>query len=246
MDSTKNYSEVSAPRPVRAGARTNLSNRVNPFGDQTVQPMGKDAYGFADEGSYFVARNPTIGTGIAGIAAATTASDLETLLYIRNGASAADGTRIYLDYLRLVPTAAGTNGTTTVFYSWIDSGERYTSGGSTITPVNCNQDSGTTTNAAVRFGALVTTAASSAKRTVGGGALRLGVIKVIGDIYQFDFGGYRQDLPPTVTSGTAQIFFPWRHAPVVLGPGQCFGLEVFAASQSVAASFEFELGYFER
>jgi hypothetical protein len=81
---------------------------------------------------------------------------------------------------------------------------------------------------------------------VGGGALRLGVIKVIGDIYQFDFGGYRQDLPPTVTSGTAQIFFPWRHAPVVLGPGQCFGLEVFAASQSVAAAFEFELGYFER
>ena len=246
IESMKQFSEFNQSLPSPATNRQNVPDRANKYGEKIVQLTGKAAYGPADDGAYFLARNPTVGTGIAGIAAADGAEGLENLVHLYNSATVTEGTRIYLDYLRLVPTAAGTNGTTTVFISVIDNVSRYTSGGSAITPVNVNMDSTASPKGQLKFGALVTVAGSADSRIVGGGALRLGVIKVIGDVYQFDFGGFRQDMPPTVTSGTAQIFYPWRHAPVVLGPGDSFTLEVFGASQTVAASFEFEMAWYEK
>lgn len=247
-DLIKVYGESRQAKQARAADRTNVPMATTVHGDVRTSPYGKGVYGLADEGSYFVARNPTIGTGVAGIAAADAADDLETLLFLRNTSADSEGKRIYLDYLRLVPTAAGTNGTTTQYYSWIDTGtSRYTSGGSAITPQNVNMDSSESAPVTCMFGALVTAAASADKRTVGGGSLRLGVIKVIGDIYTFEFGPARGALPTSlVTSGTAQAIVTVRHAPVVLGPGDMFGLEVYAASQTVAASFEFELGFWVR
>lgn len=246
-DLIKVYGESRQGKQIRQSDRTNTAIATTVHGDVRNTPYGKGVYGLADEGSYFVARNATIGTGVAGIAAADAADDLETLLLIRNTANESEGKRIYLDYLRLVPTAAGTNGTTCQYYSWMDTGtSRYTSGGGAVTPVNVNMDSSETAPCLLYFGALITTAASADKRVVGGGSLRLGVIKVIGDIYHFEFGGDKNVPASLVTSGTAQTVLNIRHAPVVLGPTDMFGLEVFAASQTVAASFEWELGFWVR
>lgn len=246
-DLIKVYGEARQNKQTRTADRSNTAIVTSVHGDVNTSPHGKGMYGLADEGSYFVARNPTIGTGVAGIAAADGAEGLEQLIFLRNTSTESEGKRIYLDYLRLVPTAAGTNGTTTVFCSVIDSGtNRYTSGGSTITPVNVNMDSSETAPVQCVFGAVVTAAASSDARTVGGGSLRLGVIKVIGDQYLFDFGADKSTMPTLVTSGTAQALVHWRHSPVVLGPSDMWMLEVFAASQTVAASFEFELGFWVR
>ena len=242
-DGDRQFVTTSTALPTLLDDGLNRPMRGSKYGEPVAQILGKAAYAYADEGSYFVARNPTVGTGIAGIAAADGPEGLENLLYIENGHASK---RIYLDYLRLEVTAAGTNGTTTVFISATSPTARYTSGGSTITPVSTNLGAGVASSAVVRFGALVTTAVPAAGAVVGGGKLRNGVITVVGDQYTFDFGGYQCDMPTLILNGTAQGFVTIRHAPVVLDPGHCFTLEVYAASQSAASSFEFQLGYIER
>jgi hypothetical protein len=250
MDYSKQYLEARQAKQARQVGGTNVPQRGTVHGDAGTVAYSKGVYGLADEGSYFMVKNPTVGTGIAGIAAADGAEGLEQLLFLRNTSTVSEGKRVYIDRLRLIPTAAGTNGTTTMFVSVIDSGtNRYTSGGTDYSSSikNMNMDSSDTAPVFMAFGAVVTAAPSADVRIVGGGALRLGVIKVIGDIYDFDFGASsRAQSPSAVTSGTAQIHVVWPHAPVVLGPQQMWMLEVYGASQSVAASFEFELGFYVR
>jgi hypothetical protein len=121
---------------------------------------------------------------------------------------------------------------------------RYTSGGSTITPVNMNSGS-SASSATIRFGALVTTAVPASGAIVDEATLR-SVITVVGDVYHFDFGGYSHGNQALVTTGTAVTKIQWCHPPVVLEPGACFTLEIYAASQNAASSFLISLGYVER
>jgi hypothetical protein len=211
------------------------------YGEAVTMTMGKAALAYADEGTYFIAKHPTVATGVAGIAAADGAEGLENLLYIENAHATK---KIYLDYLRLTTTAAGTNGTTTQFVSAISPTARYTSGGSTITPINVNAG-GSATSAIVRFGACVTTAVPAAGAILDDATLR-SVITVAGDVYHFDFGGYGHAINPLVTTGTAVVKLQHPHPAVVLEPGACFTLQIYAASQSAASSFLFTLGFVER
>lgn len=223
-------------------AQPRTSNR----GELMVAPISKARCALADEGSYFVATNPTPGTGVAGIAAADGLDDTEAFIVLRNNNTVASGKRIYLDRLKLRATVAGTNGTNIAWASKIDEGDRYTSGGSAITPVNCNLEDGETTGAEMYAGALVTTAASSAVRLIDFGTLRT-VIVVAGDEYVFDFGGDAVSQPAGLaTAGTAQLNKVIPHAPVVLTPGDTFWFSPFAASQTVASQFEFQLSWWER
>jgi hypothetical protein len=230
------YSE-GATAPLRGSRRGELF---------TSALAGSKMHALADEGSYFVATNPTIGTGVAGIAAADGFDDLETLAFLRNTESSSTGKRLYLDYILLRPTAAGTNGTNFSFAMKIDKGNnRFASGGSAITPVSPNMDSVAASVATLRFGAVVTTAASADARIVASGLLR-SVIKVVGDTYLFDFGASTRNLGAHIVAGTAiaNIIVPC--PPVVVGPNQMFLLHEFAASQSAAASYTFEMGWYER
>src|ERR1700733_12455282 len=94
-----------------------LANRVLPApaaGDNVNQPVRSSRYGeliaqllqgsrltmLADEGSYFVATNPTPGTAIAGAAAPTAFSETVGLLSIFNGNQVANNAKqIYLDFI---------------------------------------------------------------------------------------------------------------------------------------------------
>src|SRR5688572_28837090 len=70
------------------------------YGEVVTQSlMGGKVYSLADEGTYFVATNPTMGTGIAGIAASTSFDAAEHLLHIRNTSTSK---RLYLDFVDLV------------------------------------------------------------------------------------------------------------------------------------------------
>lgn len=229
------------------GVSTNGTN--GPIGSSRrgylhTYPFGKGTYSLADVGQYFVATNPTPGTGIAGIAAADGNDDLENLVSVYNEDTAAGGKRIYLDFLHLVVTAAGTAGSTTTFVSKTDSSDRYTSGGSAITEVNVNRDSSTASIARLHFGALVSPAATS-QRLVGHGRIR-SVITVVGDTYVVDFGsagrGYSSSL---ATAGTAIAHIVIPHVPVIIGPGHSWLFQINAASQTGASSYEFQLGYWE-
>lgn len=216
------------------------------FGEVVTTSMtGGKCYQLADEGSYFLATNPTPGTGIAGIAASTSYDATESLLHIRNTSTSK---RLYLDFIELVVTAAGTNGTTFAVAMTSDRGaSRYTSGATAITPVNVNLASADTADCTVKFGALVTTAASADARILGNIPLRP-VIKVIGDVYRFNFGDTSDKWMGVGTdvAGTAVLKMNVPCPPVVLGENDQFLLHDFGASQTVGASYEFRIGFWMR
>jgi hypothetical protein len=212
-----------------------------------MAPVGKSGvYNLADMGDYFIARNPTPGTGLAGIAAADGLDDTEGTLLVRNSNSAK---RVYLDYLKLRVTVAGTNGTNAHFASKIDQGNRYTSGGTAIAPVNVNMASSNTAGVTGIFGALVTTAATAGARLVGAGVVRRATIVVAGDEYFWDFGGRvpADTRPATIAAdSTTNVSTAIAHCPVVLGPGDSWWFSVYSSSQTVGTSFEYELGFWVR
>ncbi len=233
----------SIPTPV--GQNTLSLTRGTRFGEPIVAPLGSKMYAYADEGSYFLATNPTMGTGIAGIAASTSFDATETLLLIRNTSSTK---RVYLDFIDLVVTAAGSSGTTTGFSMTTDRGaSRYTSGGSAITPVNPNLASTASYEGTVHFGALVTTAASVSVRPLGDFLVR-SVIKVVGDSYRFTFGdsGSNWECAGAAMEGTtiAKVNIPC--PPVILGENDSFLLTDWGASQSGASSYQFRFGFVQR
>lgn len=231
--------------PSRYSANVSRAARVSQYGELLTQPLGKSGkYALCNEGSYYVLTNPTPGTGIAGIAAADGFDDTEALLHMRNDATEASGTRIYLDYLVLRCTAAGTNGTDFAYAMTLDTGAtRYASGGSAITEVAPNMQNTATPAMTTYFGAVVPST-STTDRLIAGGLLRP-VIKVVGDTYTFDFGGSMGSAGMAV-EGTAILSAVIPAPPVVLGPSDQFLFHEFASSQTVAASYEFEMGFWVR
>lgn len=241
------------PQRELPGAQTNgviQPLRTSRYMEPYVHALGGDSVNqFADEGSYFTATNATLGTPLSGTAAPTAFSATVALMSIYNSiaASAASGKSIALHWLQLEIRAAGTNGTSFQYAMSIDTGNRYVSGGTLITPVSPNignAASAAASIATVNFGAITAAAANSARR-IKHGQLR-SVIKVIGDVYLFVFGRGQPVAPGMVLEGTAQAFIPVMCPPAVLGPNSSFLLHEIAPSQSVAATYEFSAGWWER
>lgn len=211
------------------------------YGAVRVAPPGPRF--FADEGTYFVAANATPGTGLAGHAAPTdVTSVLKPLVQIKNGTSPANRKRLYLHYIKLTVTAAGTGGTNVQFAEEIDTGTRYTSGGTQLTPLcpNYDADNPSSSDIVIFAGAVVAPAANT-NREIGSGIVRT-VIPVVGDTYLFLYGG-EAPTPQSgvVISGTAVASIVVHRPPVILGPGHTFNHHQAQASQSAASSFEVEI-----
>ncbi len=219
-------------------------SRQSRYGERYVQALaGSKMHPLVDEGTYFCATNATPGTAIAGITAADGYDVTETLLYIHNGATSTK--RIYMDFIHLTCAAAGTNGTNFSMALTTDSVARRSSGGTAITPVENSQTAAlATVTDAVYFGAVVTAAATSGK-LIWHGLLRT-VIKVIGDQYTLNFGSSSPVGSGNILEGTAQAHVVRNVPPVVLGPGESLMLHEYAASQSVAAQYQFSAGWWER
>lgn len=221
--------------------------RTSRYMEQFIQSVtGSKMTALADEGSYFVATNATLGTAISGTAAPTAFSATVSLLSLYNTvvSGAAGAKNIYLDWIQLEVRAAGTNGTNFLYAMDVDTGNRFTSGGTAITPVNPNILSSATTISTLNFGAITSPAANNVRR-VKHGQIR-SVIKVIGDVYLFTFGSAVAPTAGMVLEGTAQAVIPVHCPPVVIGPNSTFLLHEIAASQSVAATYEFSMGWWER
>lgn len=216
-------------------------------GDLGTLPMGKALSNAALEGSYFAATNPTVGTGIAGIAAADGYNAEETLYYLRNAATAADGIWVIPDFIELACTVVDTNGTNILVSVHVDSASRFVSGGSAITPVNTNMGSSVSSSATLRFGAVVTSTTTTDRLIYS--RLISSTDLVADDIIRFDFGNQ--------ATGALQVLNNSEHAtlgrmfnigcpPVVLGPGTAMIVSVNCASQSGAATWSFATGWVER
>jgi hypothetical protein len=221
------------------------SPRMNQYGEFIHTPLSENNQ-CADEGSYFMIGNPTLGTGLATGATNTAASDLTNYIVLMN-MDQYGGKNVILDYLRLTCTGAGTAAAALHFQSAIDNSVgRYTSGdGLASAPKNCNMNSSVGSVVKAVAGPIVTAAATAQKRDLGRGCIRV-VIPVVGDTYLWTFGKSNAGGGGLITSGTTQCSQVFSHVPVVFGPQQMFSFNLWGASMSAGPLFSFEMGWTER
>lgn len=217
--------------------------RHSPYGELYTVGMGGGNWPLADEGSYFVATNATLATGIEGHAAPVVAdTDTKALLHLYNGGQK----NIVLDFLQMEVTAAGTAGTlhyTTIYIDNKGSTAR-SSGGTAITPVNTNSGVSVSSGAEIYFGAVVT--AMSSSRKVGQQIVRE-VIPVVQDTILMTFGAVDGVLKSGLTTaGTATNHCVQNFPAIVIAPGGNLNISQIRPSQSAAASYQFQFGYWER
>ena len=217
-----------------------MASNIREFVTRKVLWGGREQ-AVAEEGTSYVALG-TPGTGIAGHAAPTTFDATKPILLVYNGGNY----NIYPLYLRLALTAASVGNTVERFTQVIDTGNRFSSGGTALTKANTNMASSTASGATITAGAVVATAASGSARTVANQTYRT-VLGVVGDVYAFNWGHEQGNDPASlITSGTAIANVVFSYAPICIGPNQSFLIHQWAAAQSAAPSFEFEFGYAER
>lgn len=213
------------------------------YGERYVVPMGGGNWALADEGSYFAATNATLATGIAGHAAPVVAdNDTKALLHLYNGSTR----HVIADHLFLEVTAAGTAGTINYLVAYVDGkgSTARSSGGTAITPVATRGDAPQSTGVEIYFGAVVTAMVNSKK--VAQQIVRE-VIPVVQDTVFVSFGAVGGAIKSgLVTSGTAtshtSLYFP----PICVPPGGNLNIAAIRPSQSAAASYQFQFGYWER
>lgn len=243
------YGSANRARPGNAPEAGQTAVRCTRRGDLSTVTIGKPMISAALEGSYFHASNPTPGTGIAGIAAADGYDAAEALLTLYNSSSESEGILVCPDFIEITNTVVDTNGTTIRYDVHMDSTQRWSSGGSTLTANNCNMESTTAAVGVCRFGALVTSAASTSVRKLGGRSLSSTDI-VVDDVIRLEFGGLGSGTPYQVShlpaEATLARMWVLPHAPVVLGPGDTLIFTVNCASQSGAATWEVQAGWYER
>ncbi len=191
----------------------------------------------AADGSYWIAKNPTPGTGLATIAAPITVADTAPFAMIKGPTTL--GKKFWVDYLRLTCTAPGTAGTSLRLAIHTDATKADPTGGTTLVPANVNQEITTAIESKFFAGPLTAAAASGAVRELVAPLLK-GAIPAIGDVYLFKFGGVDQGV-----STTASIVY-YGGPPIVVPANQICTFHLLLLAQSAASNYEVEFGGWER
>jgi hypothetical protein len=210
-----------------------------------LSQTGRDL-ALADSANYYVAMNPTPGTGIIG-GTATTLVQTTPLLIVYN----AGLLTVYLTYLRLSNTVPATGAATRNFTHSIDQGNRLT--GSAIAATAANQLTINNTNimsnakssVQATFGAHTGAAAATVNaRTLANDWFRVSLVDIVGDVYEWQFGS------PTgigVGSTPATVANFARSAPaIVLQPNSSYVLNEWASTNGTGTTFEVQLGFIEK
>lgn len=230
---------------------TQTTIRMSRYGEPMVQPVNPGtSHNLADEGTYFVATNPTPGTALAGTVSAAF-SDTVPFIYLANQENALNlrAKNLYPEQLKLIVTVPAATGTAAHFAIVVDSVARTfsTDNAPAIVPVSPNlvvtvpgaplikmQNSAT---------ASAITASSQNKRIVARGSWPSG-LTVIGDELIIVFG--RTDVGGTAGLTAAQAVMPARKVtnapPVIIPPGCNATIHVwFPGNATTGLSYEAEL-----
>lgn len=189
----------------------------------------------AEEGSYFTAKNPVAGTGLATIAAQATLADAAPFVVVKSGATKP----VRFDYLRLTCTAGGTGGTALRFAARTDATKADPTGGTALARVNVNQGNANAADATVFAGPLAAAAASGAMREPIAALLK-NAIPAVGDVFLIKFGG--ADMGIGSAAGSVYVGAP----PLIIGANQLAAFHIWLPGQTIASSFEVEVGLWER
>jgi hypothetical protein len=202
----------------------------------------------ADQGQYFTFTNPTPGTGIIS-GAVTSLADTTPLLLIKNNNQVALGSpSLYLDYLKLVVSVVGIGHTAPFIALKVDRSQtsnRYTSGGSTLTPQAAGSGAPNVNgNGLVYFGAITAAAAGNAALLASHRVK--GAIEVVLDSYTFDFGAGEQQPQNGLVDNTTTISHAlFNMPPVVIAPQEWLAIHYWGGSMSTGTTFFVNGGYIE-
>lgn len=206
--------------------------------------FGVKNHRYSQSGKYFMATNPTPGTGIIS-GAVTALADTTPYIVVKNNNTVLSGICIYPDFLRLHVTVVGVGHTSPKLTVKLDTSQsvtRYTSGGSTITPVSTGGSG--LTNAQVFVGAI--TAAAAGNAVIVDTFQLASAIEVVNDTWTVDFGCPTASMKTALADNTTTIthgYFPT--APVCIGPQQHLTIHLWAASMGTGITLQPSLGYIE-
>ena len=243
---------IPSPQSDQKAPVTNV--RGGRYGEQYVLPLISTKHLLADEGSYFIATNPTPGTALAyNVQAAF--SDTVPLMYIQNNDSKANplAKRMYLDYIKLICAVAPASSTGARFAVKTDPALRALSTNNTtaITPTSPNSDMAAQSVCSINVQSSATASALSASsasaRLVANASM--GGIPVVGDELVLVCGTVDPGAYPGLTA--AQATCAGRKVsclpPIVLGPNSALTLYAwFPGNAATGLSCEFEVGWWER
>jgi hypothetical protein len=197
---------------------------------------------WAPDGTYR-ATNPTFGTGIAQ-SIVTAWAAVSPLLTMFNS-DTAGGVSLFPDYIKLICAAAGASSTSGQLGAIVDTGNRFSSGGSTLTAVNAGKQ-GSASKATINFGALVA-AAATAPRQIGRDTIKTQAAPcwVVGDEIFIKFGNFDGTSGPT--NGAVTNLYPAPCGPVIVPPQSTLLVYLWNPANAVTPpSWEVEMGWLER
>jgi hypothetical protein len=241
---------VSREKPQALADAIEASNRGNRYGENYVQMFHGKKHNLADEGSYFVATNPTLNTAIALTTSITTWADSgatsSSALFMKNSElrTNASAKRVYFDYIKMTCVGAPTSATEWQYAIHTDdAAARYTSGGTALVPINPNADSSVVSIVTGYFGAVVTAAATN-RRLVSRGMIRPS-IPVVRDEFIIVSGPIELGGSYGAAAGVlSRIVVPT--PPIIIGPQQQMVLSLWGVACAAASTWEFELCWWER
>lgn len=229
------YGKVNKTLPAGISESAQGEVRLGKYAEIQSNSLLTGVTALADEGSYFAAMGAA--DTAYNMAGATQTSWVATTptFFMRNNAAAA-GVRIYMDFIRIKFTTAGTAGTRIEGAVFIDLGARTTSAGTALTVVNVNGAQQTATNSTgVVAGAITANAAVTPKQLY---RFSLSTaIPAIGESYLITFGNQ---------TGISYIDKCAALGPAILDGGQTVLLYLWSPSQSATPTVEMSAGWFER
>lgn len=219
----------------------------NANSQKVMSLWGAGYQSLVDEGAVFLATNPTMGTAIATTTSITSEDQTKPVLVLANTASASDpnAKTIYPKYLNMLLSQVPTSATDWQMSIRMDNNTSvYTSGGSSITPVNANSGSSITSKSALYFGAVVAVTTNSQGRLVCRRQLN-SAVPVTKDQWFFGFGeGILSSDQIAGGSGAKNVTFSLPG--LAIAPGWNMRIQMWGGSNAAAPSWEFEMGWVER
>lgn len=198
-----------------------------------------------DQGTYFTANNGA--TGVATAAAPTSYSDTAPWFTIQNTASLGTATpSIYLDWIRLYCTVAGTAGVAIFIKLELD--KIVPTGGTLLVPTSPNANSGGVSVAAIRQQPTGIAATSAMRLVVGNQWVtptQTAVFTVNTEVL-LKFGGidgYASTQLGAAAAGLTRT--QSQMPPVVIAPGWCLQVPMIMTLQSAASTWALEAGWVE-
>ena len=229
------------PAPGAAGANQVVNLRTDPYGHLAVDLRAPTKGFLAVEGSYYTATNGQSGIATGATPTAFSATNPFITIFNTGNPNNTAAVRIVLDYITLIATAAGTAGASVQCAFVKDTLNRYTSGGTALTPVKTSTF-GQPSVAQIYAGNITAAGASASAVTPVGNRYLKGAIPVAGDTYTLQFGSVDNLSNIAVSTVT---FSSQGLPPICLNPGEMGLLHLWLPSQSAASSYIPEIGWSE-